>query len=555
MEDDLLLDNPVYFPPLPGFAEWPPVDDWGDAEWQHWLRGHNAYPFLQQWSDEAITQYLMVDRFKYGLGFGKAGTNEKTWFYLPTPIAVPFHASKCPNILFGGAAGGTKSYSIRHDAYRHCFLIPEFNCILMRRTFEELERNHLSDVRSDAIKFNQFFGKEIVQYVGGRHEVSFDCHGPGRASKITFGHCQNVGDEEKYLGPSYDAFYPDEMATFEKKQIIGVAGRLRTKKRGIVARMAGGSNPGGAHTLWLKDYFIDKQEQQIREHNPKYRADRYQFLPAMLYDNPYYMDPDGTYTNYEERLFAYDPERRRQLLLGDWNALAGQFFPEFSDKHIATIPIPQGCKIERWIDWGYSPHYGICLWVAVFPNGRLYVFYEWKFNGEHAKQQMVASEVAKKIRAYSVDEILPLVKSKRITKSIADPSMWSGDGHSGEDYAETFSKCGVSLTQADNDRVMGWGRLRHWLRNAPDGYPWLMFHPRCVTCIRTIPGLVRDKGDPDDVNTDGEDHPGDACRYGVMARPTPTVLKLSEPLVLANSVADMMRTLKPSQGRPMGMVS
>lgn len=555
--EDLLLDTPVRFmPPNGPDAEWPEVQDWSDREWEHWLLEHNKYPFLKQWSQEAIDQYLLYDRYTYGLGFGKQKGRVDEWFYRPTPIAIPLHSSKSPNILFGGAAGGSKSYSLRYDAYRHCFAVPEFTAILMRRTFEELERNHLSDVRSEAIRFNQFFGKEIVQYVGGRHEVSFDCHGPGRASKITFGHCQNVGDEEKYLGPAYDAFYPDEMATFDKKQIIGIAGRLRTKKRNVMARMAGGSNPGGAHTLWLKDYFIDKDEAHIREENPKYRASRYEFIQAMLYDNPYYMDPDGTYTNYEERLFAYDPERRRQLLLGDWTALAGQFFPEFNvHRHVADLPIPPGCKIERWIDWGYDPHYGVCLWVACLPNGRLYVFYEYKFNGANSKEKLVASEVAKRIKHYTMEDAFQLAKAKRITKSIGDPHMWGADGHTGEDYSETFARCGVPLIPADNDRVMGWGRLRHWFRLAPDGLPWIMFHPRCVTCIRTIPGLVRDKSDPDDVDTNGEDHAPDTIRYGIMARPTPTVLRLENPIILAHSVAAMMRSLNAPTIRKMGMVS
>lgn len=555
MQDDLLLDNPVRFMP-PNGEEWPEVGDWTDQDWTQWLNGHNNYSFLTQWSPEQIDQYLITDRYKYGLGFRGSASSPYTWFYNPTPVAVPFHASKVPNILFGGAAGGSKSHSARHDAYRHCFAIPEFRAIIMRRTFEELKRNHLDKARSECEKMNAFFDKEIINLVTTEHEIRVDCHGRGRESKIIFGHCQNLGDEEKYLGDSYDAFYPDEMATFEKKQIIGIAGRLRSEKRGIVARMPGTSNPGGAHTLWLKSWFIDKVEEQIREENPKYRAERYQFIQAMLYDNPYYMDPDGTYTNYEERLFAYDPERRRQLLLGDWTALAGQFLPEFSEyRHVAVIPIPPGCKIERWIDWGYDPHYGMCLWVAVFPNGRLYVFYEWKFNGAQAREKLVASQVAAKIKTYTIDEILPMVKSRRITKSIADPSMWSGDGHSGEDYAETFAHNGVSLIQADNERVMGWGRLRAWLRNAPDGYPWLMFHPRCQTTVRTVPGLVRDKNDPDDCDTNGEDHPADCCRYGVMARPTPTVMRVSSPIIIPGSVADMIKMTQGPVGRPLGMVS
>lgn len=568
---DLLFDEQIRFVPPGGpDAEWPPVADWTDAEWAHWMRAHNRYDILNQYSDAQIQQYLTIDRYKYGIGFSAPGLggvkgmppwaqpDKFVWFYLPTPVAVPFHASKVPNLLFGGAAGGTKSHSARHDALRHCFAIPEFRAILMRRTFEELKRNHLDRIRSEAARMNAFFGKEIVQVVLGDHEVRVDVHGKGRESKIIFGHCQNLGDEEKYLGDAYDGFYPDEMATFEQKQIIGVAGRLRSDKPNIVARMGGTSNPGGAYTLWLKDWFIDKATAKIWAENPRYKPEKYLFIRAMLYDNPYYMDPDGTYTNYEDRLFAYDAERRRQLLLGDWDALTGQFFPEFSRaRHVKTLAVPPGCKLERWIDWGYSPHYGICLWVAMLPSGRAYVVYEWKFNGENARQLLVAAQVAQKIKQITIDEVFPLLQVKRITRSLADPSMWAGDGHTGEDYAETFARHGVPLQQADNDRVLGWGRLRHWLREAPDGLPWLIYHPRCETSIRTIPALTRDKSDPDDINTDGEDHPADAARYGVMGRPTPTQLRESAIFVPADSPKGLYRslTLNTDSARPSGMVS
>lgn len=554
--EDLLLDTPIHFLPPAGLDEWPEVETWTDGHWRHWLKEHNKYKFLRQWTDQEISQYLTTDRYRYGVGVKNAANAPYHWFYRPTPVAVPFHSSKVPNILFGGAAGGSKSHSARHDAYRHCFAIPEFRAIIMRRTFEELKRNHLDKARSECERMNAYFGKDIINLITTEHEIRVDCHGAGRESKIIFGHCQNLGDEEKYLGDAYDAFYPDEMATFEKKQIIGIAGRLRSEKRGIVARLGGTSNPGGAHTLWLKDYFIDKDEAAIREENPRYRANRYQFIQAMLYDNPYYMDPDGTYTNYEERLFAYDTERRRQLLLGDWTALAGQFFPEFNvHRHVADLPIPPGCKIERWIDWGYDPHYGMCLWVACLPNGRLYVFYEWKFNGAAAREKLVAGDVAQKIKSYTNTDVFPLARAKRISKSIGDPSMWSGDGHSGEGYAETFARNGVSLIPADNERVMGWGRLRHWFRLAPDGMPWLMIHPRCVTTIRTIPGVVRDKNDPDDVDTNGEDHPLDCLRYGCLGRPTPTVLRLENPIILEHSVAALLKTLETPTVRGMGQVS
>ncbi len=556
MSIDILLDNPVRFVPIDGTdGEWPPVDEWADEHWRHWLGEHNKYSFLKQWSDEAISQYLDHDRYYYGIHFKRHKNEPPWWFYMPTPVAVPFHAVKVPNILFGGAAGGSKSHTARHDAYRHALAIPEYNGIIMRRTFEELERNHLEKALREIGKINVYFqdekfGYEKVEaadYVSTKHRIRIKTHGKAKDAIIIFGHCQNLGDEEKYLGDEYDGFYPDEGATFHKKQVTGVAGRLRTTKkilgRRLIPRLGMTSNPGGSQTLWLKDYYIDKNLEKILEENPKYKADQHVFIQAMLYDNPYLMDPDGTYDTYEARLFEYDKERRKQLLLGDWSALAGQFFAEFSERqHVKRLYIPDGSKIELWLDWGYDPHYGVALWVAILPTGRIYVFHEYKFNGEHARQKFVASEIAQQIKRITKEDVLPFTKTRRLTKSVADPSMWGKEGTSGEDYAATFARFGVPLIKADNSRELGWGRLRHWWRVAPDGDPWLIIDPDCVTTIRTIPGLIRDKHNPDDVDTSGEDHPADTLRYGVMAHPMPKTMK-HQLYVVPDSAGDVLRSL------------
>ena len=41
----------------------------------------------------------------------------------------------------------------------------------------------------------------------------------------------------------------------------------------------------------------------------------------------------------------------------------------------------------------------------------------------------------------------------------------------------------------------------------------------CVNLIRTLPALQHDENRPEDVDTDGEDHAGDALRYACMSRP------------------------------------
>ena len=91
----------------------------------------------------------------------------------------------------------------------------------------------------------------------------------------------------------------------------------------------------------------------------------------------------------------------------------------------------------------------------------------------------------------------------------------------GEGIAETFARNHVPCQAGDNSRTLGWQRLRHWLVPAPDGIPWLTIDPGCRYLRRTLPGLISDVVQPEDVNTEGDDHAADALRYGLMSRPSP----------------------------------
>lgn len=525
----------VRFIPPDGKA-WPPVAQWEHAEWSCFLLQHN-------WTQDAVDQYFYVDRFQYGFGLRVDEKSPWRWFYLPIPRAVEFHKSKTPNILYGGAVGGTKSTAARWDAYRHCWAIPEFTAIIMRRTHQELKRNHMKFVAREAKAINKFLGKEVMIWVPTEFELRFSHND----SVILFGHCQNAGDEEKYLSDEYDAYYPDEMATFLKEQVLGVASRLRSTKPGVIPKLGGTSNPGGAHTLWCKEYFIDRQLSQLeQEENPRYVPSEWGYIHARLYDNPYLMDADGTFTTYENRLYARGGKRAQQLLEGDWSVITGQYFEEISDRHFANCFIPAGCRIERWIDWGYT-NVGVCIWVAILPSGRIWAFHEYVFH------KTLASNVALHIKS---ETAMMVSKFKfRLSKTVADPAMWGTDGQTGESYAETFARNGVSCVEGDNQRVLGWGRMRHWLADAPDGEPWFLISPGvnhygsgCPYGKRTLPTLIIDKNDPEDLDSDGEDHWADGARYGFMARPTPSTFVPSTHTPLPDSVKAMLNSLNQGNG-------
>ena len=52
-----------------------------------------------------------------------------------------------------------------------------------------------------------------------------------------------------------------------------------------------------------------------------------------------------------------------------------------------------------------------------------------------------------------------------------------------------------------------------------NGFPMFYVFSNCKHFIRTIPLLQYDEHKPEDLDTDGEDHIADACRYVMMSRP------------------------------------
>ena len=489
--------------PLPtGYTSWPKAKDWTPAWWAAWLTGKG-------WAKPASVAYLNArDRLSLRVTKGHGKSAQTTVLYAPGPRAVDFHDATCPNLLYGGAAGGMKSYSARWDIYMRMLRVPGSQYLLLRRTFTELTDNHLNDASKECDRMRE--AGVPIRYLKDDRRVVVERKGFD-TSWLRFGHCQNEGDEEQYLSNAYEGAYLDEAATFTQTQAMAVQTRLRSV---LVERpdFRCMSNPGGPQTLWLKRYFIDRTVTD--EEHEDYQSDEWGFIFSQLYDNPYYMDPDGTWTKYARRLKGYGPERARQMLDGDWDAIAGQFFSEFRrDLHVQDLGQPSGVQWFRCMDWGYNQP-GVCYWVACLPDGRLYVAHEYVF------RQTLVSAVAVEIRRQTA-----LMGSPHIRYTVADGHMFDMTG-TGETMAETSARSGVTLLRADNSkgsRIQGWQRLRHWLALAPDGRPWLVIHPRCTYLIRSLPALVSDRVVPDDVDTHGDDHGGDAIRMGVMSRPSPTI--------------------------------
>lgn len=310
-------------------TKWPPINSWAEVEWSHWLTQHG-------WEPSEIANYLDNDRFLYGVGL--TATGEKAgphnayeqgvrWLFKPTPRGVTLHATRhsgVTNILWGGAVAGGKSMHGRWEAISQCLHPPHegYRALIIRRELEELRRTHLDAIEGERRKLCEALGDEkAIKVTASPPLATFERTG----AKIVFGFAAAPGDELRYLSEHYDLFHGDEATTLWWKQIVAIQARLRNDpKLGVKPRMILTTNPGGRSHQECVDHFITKKVSL--ESEPFYDPADFLYIPSSLYDTPHMMSASGDFIDYEKRLAMHDPARRRQLMEGDWEAVADQFF-------------------------------------------------------------------------------------------------------------------------------------------------------------------------------------------------------------------------------------
>ena len=217
-------------------------------------------------------------------------------------------------------------------------------------------------------------------------------------------------------------------------------------------------------------------------------------------------DPD-----YIKRLKNLSEKDRRQLLDGDWDTNDGQYFSEWRrELHVCEpFPIPASWRRFFTMDYGLDMLAG--YWIAVDPFDNAYVYREVYQSG------LIISEAARTILDAQLLDFPEIY--------IAPPDMWNRRQDTGKSVAEIFFEKGIMLYKASNDRVQGWYNLKEWLHPRLDEFgevkPKLRIFANCTEVIRTLPSLVFDEHNPNDVGDKIHEytHAADALRYWAAARP------------------------------------
>ncbi len=402
-----------------------------------------------------------------------------------------FLAAGETDVLYGGAAGGGKSYAMLIDPLRFAHRSAH-RAIILRRSMPELRE--LID------KSRELYPKA---FPGAKYKEVEKMWTFPSGAKMEFGFLERDADVYRYQGQAYSFIGFDEITHLPTEFAWNYLGsRLRTTDPEIEVYMRCTANPGGSGAHWVKKRYIDPAPP-----NDSFRGDdglTRKFIPARLQDNPY-LAKDG---RYEKMLASLPPTQRQQLLEGNWDVAEGAAFTEFNpfDHVITPFEIPIGWERTKGIDYGYASE-SACIWGAVDPvDGTLIIYRELYRKG------LLGTDLASMITEMEYEDPFSV-------PGVLDTACWSKTGTTGPTVGETLQRAGHKLRRADKNRIQGKIQIHEYLKLQQSGRPRIQIFNTCPNLIRELQSIPLDKTKPEDVDTHASDHAYDALRYLIMGRP------------------------------------
>lgn len=386
-------------------------------------------------------------------------------------------------VLYGGAAGGGKSYAQIIDALLWALRYQGSKQLILRKTYQELEQTVIRVSLS-------VYPKALYRYNDTKKSMVFF-----NGSIIDFGYCDTDGDVLRYQGGEWDCIRFDELTHFTEYQYT----YLQSRNRGandFPKQMKSSTNPGSRGHAWVKKRFIDPAPplSAFQGENGGTRV----FIPSRVTENTFLMKKDK---GYLDRLRNLPERERRALLDGEWNITDGVRFSAFSrGAHVVEpFTVPASWRRYRAMDYGLD-----CLavlWIACDGEGNAYVYKEL------CLPNCIISDAARAVLARSAGE--------DVYCTLAPPDLWSRGQESGKSRAYLFADNGLPLTRVSSERAAGWAALDELLKVEEGKPPRLRIFSNCTEIIRCLPQLQIDPNCPDDVCTQPHDitHAPDALRY------------------------------------------
>lgn len=425
-------------------------------------------------------------------------------------------------VIFGGARGGGKSWSIRTKSSLLALNWAGIRIMIVRKTYPELTENHIRPMKA-MLKCGAPQG-EIAKYKDATKEMTFP-----NGSIILYRYCDNDKDLDRFQGLEVDILFIDEATQFTEYQIKTLMACVRGVN-GFPKRIYLTCNPSGQGMGYVKRIAIDRNFEEGED------PDDYIFIQSLVTDNEALMreNPD-----YIKQLESLPPKLREAWLNGRWDVFEGAYFEEFRGSpdallcHDAGITvedarrqhrwthviepfdIPIGWNIYRSYDFGFGKPFSVGWWAVDYDDTayRILELYGCTKTPNEGVKWTPAQQMDK---IAEIEREHPYLKGRKI-RGVADPAIW--EGSHGISIVEEADKRGVWFEKGINDRIAGWMQVRERLKFDEHGYAKMYFFNTCKAIIRTMPLMMYDEHKPEDLDSDLEDHACDECRYFAMMRP------------------------------------
>ncbi len=451
--------------------------------------------------------------------------------------------------IYGGAAGGGKTWALLLEALRHID-VPNFSWTVFRRTFPQ--------ITSPGALWDE--SQKLFPLAGGEAlRATLTWRFP-RGTWGRFSHLQHESDVLDWQGAQIPFIGFDELTHFTEYQFFYLLSRNRSVC-GVKPYIRATTNPDGAS--WVKVFlapWVDKNypgkpamSGEIRwfirvngeivwldteEEAWKFAmAQAYvgpdgrmvpvipksvTFIRASVFDNRILLQ---TNPEYVANLLSLPPVERARLLDGDWDILTDRFFKEWLPSlpggypwHvIPTTEVDSATRKYCGIDYGYAAPWAAYL-CGVEGDGRVVVYRE--LYGAERK----ASEQAR-----DLNKLLDDASTDRYCTKYAGHDAFAAQRHAEgrqEPIEEIWRRAGMkNIIEAGRDPLARAAKLREFLESWgevegwPQGRPGIQIMDCCKNLIRTLPLLKNDEHNPEIVDTKMEDHGFDALTHFLTSRP------------------------------------
>lgn len=442
----------------------------------------------------------------------------------------------CPvfECLLEGPRGGGKTDVLLMDFLQHVGRGwgADWRGVLFRRSFPELK-----DVIAKTKKwFRMIFPS--AQYNEAKSTWRF-----ATGEELVLSFIYRSEDYWGWHGQQYPWIAFEELTTWPDDNCYRVMmSCCRSARKGLPKKYRATTNPYGVGHNWVKLRFElpltpgDVVGPVIISEGEPDRATVHSTLGenrVLLSADPEYLDRIRAAARNENELAAW--------VDGSWDITSGGMFDDIwrVERHVVPdLPaglIPKSWKIDRSYDHGQSRPFSVGWWAESSgepielpgrpPLGvvrgdvfRIFEWYGWTGRPNEGLR-LSAADIAEGILDREDEWLL----KGRVRSGVADSQIFD-KYEPNKSVAGDMKAVGVRWEPSDKgpgSRRQGWEKIRDLLRGAFPGpdrtreEPGLFVCERCTQWRRTVPSLPRLESDPDDVDTEAEDHVADETRYRV----------------------------------------